>query len=52
MKPRFVVNLEDFILLMNPHKSDKQGPYYPVGVLPDNIVEAIKRLLGEIKCTE
>lgn len=52
MKPRFIVDLEDFILLINPHKSNNQGPYYPVGVLPDEMKDTIKRLIEEVNETE
>ena len=49
MKPRYHIDLDDGILLVNPYKTDRSGPYVPVTVLDPKIIEQIKRIIAEVK---
>lgn len=49
MKPRYFVDLEDGILLVNPYKNDRAGPYVPVTVIDAEVVENIKRIIAEVQ---
>jgi len=48
MKPRYHIDLEDGILLVNPYKTDRSGPYVPVTVLDPKIIEQIKMIVAEV----
>lgn len=47
MKPRYHIDLDDGILLVNPYKTDQSGPYVPVTVLDPKIIEQIKRIITQ-----
>lgn len=49
MKPRYYIDLEDGVLLVNPYKTDRDGPYVPVTVLDPKIIENIKGIISEVE---
>lgn len=47
MKPRYFVDLEYGILLINPYKTDRAGPYLAAAKLDTKAIENIKRIIAE-----